>query len=585
MWESNLIKNFLTYVSRYRKIALIVIVVLSLFLYLWPYWLKSYSRKYVDPILLCEERSLHPYLRALSSHDALVEHEPSVAEDKTFLPYVGNGYFGLSVLHDSRVYIQNDRTLSEGLGISPIISAQAKGYISRAVVVLDLLNGIVERTQCFQLGSVCVGITTKIYAHRTKPSLLIQDIRISNPTAEPVTLDIELTGFGDGFTIRKKKEDMALGRTIVKDKKIGVAIMNIPESLTIKSGGALSFHHITSIVVVAKDTPDKMVLEKAEKDLVDAQKTKDLEMQHKSVWRHLWTHGFSISDSKASGALNGDRINLTLYYVLSNTPALLHEPIDKAEVTKLRTYLAYPDRCYEGHHTLQNDVLWKTVESDNDVQSLASTWLLTLDKLGCSQMMKAGADGIMQAMVLSCGALKFKNFHLELSMQHSDLDRVMHWRRVHYGNNTHVNITVLVRDDNRPQIIVSLDRNDKPYYACSAGCTDLYSLSETPQILPVKITKPLTALLYITSDKKHMQELRKTIHFKEIKDAPAHSQGILAVHKHGTHYGGLPALFWISIASLIAIFHLFLLKIVLNEYCMTDNLAKEQRYPRPRYTV
>lgn len=569
---------------RYRKITLIVIVILSLFLYFWPTWIKPYSRQYVDPIRLCEDRSLHLHLKALSSHDALVQHEPPIPEDKTFLPYVGNGYFGLSVLPENKVYIQNEPVLSTSLDIQPIISIQAKGYMSRGLVVLDLLNGIVERNQCFQLGSVCVTVTTRTYAHRTKPSILVQEIRITNPTAEPVTLDVELPGFGTDFIIKKKTDDFKAGNTTVKDKNVGVAMMNIPESLTLKSGELFSLRHLTSIVTNSKDSKEN-VLEKAEKDLQSAKKVKGLEAEHRGVWRHLWTHGFSISDSKASGAINGDKINLTLYYVLSNSPSLLHEPIDKKVKANLRSYLAYADRCYEGHHTLQIDNLWRTVEKDEDVQSLANTWLLTLNKQGCSQMMKAGADGIMQAMVLSCGALKFKNFHLELSMQHSDLARALHWRRVHYGDNTHVNITVLVRDDNKPQLIVSLDRNDKPYYACSAGCTDSFLLSKTPQILPVKITKPLTALLYITPDKKHMEELRHTIHIKEIKDAPAHSQGVLAVHRHGTHFGGLPALFWISIASLIAIFHLFLLKIVLNEYCMTDNLAKEQRYPRPRYTV
>ena len=32
---------------------------------------------------------------------------------------------------------------------------------------------------------------------------------------------------------------------------------------------------------------------------------------------------------------------------------------------------------------------------------------------------------------------------------------------------------------------------------------------------PVKLTDPLTAIMYITSDKKHMEELRLAIHVKE----------------------------------------------------------------------
>lgn len=67
----------------------------------------------------------------------------------------------------------------------------------------------------------------------------------------------------------------------------------------------------------------------------------------------LWTTGFGISESKANEAVNGDRINATIYYVLSNSRAYNFEanfPI--AEKDKLLALLAYPDSCYNGHYTL-----------------------------------------------------------------------------------------------------------------------------------------------------------------------------------------------------------------------------------------
>lgn len=36
------------------------------------------------------------------------------------------------------------------------------------------------------------------------------------------------------------------------------------------------------------------------------------------------------------------------------------------------------------------------------------------------------------------------------------------------------------------------------------------------QAFPVKLTDPVTAILYITSDPRHMEELKHTIHVKEI---------------------------------------------------------------------
>ena len=47
--------------------------------------------------------------------------------------------------------------------------------------------------------------------------------------------------------------------------------------------------------------------------------------------------------------------------------------------------------------------------------------------------------------------------------------------------------------------------------------------------------------------------------------APPHGHDVLALHRHGHKFGGLPLLFWISLIFLIIVFHLFLLKIVLNE--------------------
>lgn len=57
-------------------------------------------------------------------------------------------------------------------------------------------------------------------------------------------------------------------------------------------------------------------------------------------------------------------------------------------------------------------------------------------------------------------------------MEPKDLHRDLLFHRLNYGNNTHVNISVIVDLDNKAVIRVSLDRNDRPYYACDAGCID-----------------------------------------------------------------------------------------------------------------
>ena len=66
---------------------------------------------------------------------------------------------------------------------------------------------------------------------------------------------------------------------------------------------------------------------------------------------------------------------------------------------------------------------------------------------------------------------------------------------------------------------VTLDRQNREYYACDAGCLDPpVKLSKETRRFPVKLTDPVTAVLYITSDYEHMRELKHTIHVKEVND-------------------------------------------------------------------
>lgn len=80
----------------------------------------------------------------------------------------------------------------------------------------------------------------------------------------------------------------------------------------------------------------------------------NLKQIHINVWNHLWNTGFSVSESKASGTLNGDVINATIYYVLSSVPALYYEETSSSETkTFVTNSLSYVEGCYgSNHHTL-----------------------------------------------------------------------------------------------------------------------------------------------------------------------------------------------------------------------------------------
>lgn len=207
--------------------------------------------------------------------------------------------------------------------------------------------------------------------------------------------------------------------------------------------------------------------------------------------------------------------------------------------------------------------------------------MLTLEKQGCHNLIRAGASGVIQSMVLSFGGFRFSNQHLELNIHPKYLHRDFGFRRLNYGNMTHVNVTIRVRDDNKAEIEVVLDRSDRNYFACDAGCIDApVQLGPEKRIFPVKLTEPLTSILYITADRQHIDLLRHAIHVHEIVEAPALENHVIFLHKHGGGLGGLPTLFWIAICAIIIIFHVFLCKLIVKEYCEPPEIRR-YRYSKP----
>ena len=72
--------------------------------------------------------------------------------------------------------------------------------------------------------------------------------------------------------------------------------------------------------------------------------------QHTTITQQILKTGFGISKSLAPNAINGDRINLTMNYVISHYPSLnllQSEDRNKAELS-----VQHADKCYDDHHTL-----------------------------------------------------------------------------------------------------------------------------------------------------------------------------------------------------------------------------------------
>lgn len=81
---------------------------------------------------------------------------------------------------------------------------------------------------------------------------------------------------------------------------------------------------------------------------------------------------------------------------------------DGNDITEVASRLSYAEGCYGNHHTLEATNLWGNLDSVTEVNKLVSSWLLTLEKNGCDNMLKAGARGVVEAMVLSFGGLRYE---------------------------------------------------------------------------------------------------------------------------------------------------------------------------------
>ncbi|XP_035825941.1 uncharacterized protein KIAA2013 homolog isoform X2 [Aplysia californica] len=589
---------------------MVIVLILGLIYYLVPYFFHLDRRKaiQVDSATECLNQNLAQFQSRLDHFDAFVsgDFEETISGAQR-LAYVGNGKIAAALGSDNGLYIRLYRALSQPVKFWPIVQTHLEGHF-KASTVLDVRAGLAYKTQVLSTIGGCVSVGSQVYAHRSRPSLLVQDIRVQNPTSTPISIEFDQVGASgwDGVKIESGSSKNSAGQSVsfqiysgtVEVTKselvvaIAIATVSVGKNMVKVDAQSTSRFHILTAVqythpLSAKEAPrylaDLVLQVKGDLEKSLQINEKLLRQEHTKVWGMLWFSGFSISHSKASGALNGDRINKTFYHVLSNAPAPLHDVATTAQQrVEVQKVLYFPDRCYGGgHSSLVADTLWIDPEDESQVARVVTTWMITLEKQGCMSMVQAGAEGILQAMILSLGPLQFKDHHLEMASKPSDLHRDLHFRRINYGNNTHVNISVMVGEDNKAILFAALDRNDKPYYACDAGCLDPpVPLSNALHQFPVKLTDPLTSILYITSDKQHMEELKHAIHVREINLAPPHEHHVLALHKHGHHFGGLPTIFWVSIAFLIVVFHLFLFKLIYNEYCQG-----QERFTRSRYNL
>ncbi|XP_030557458.1 uncharacterized protein KIAA2013 homolog [Drosophila novamexicana] len=616
--------------SSYRRLFLLLLCVCIVFYMLPPIfrYLFLSPTEQKDPHSMCMDDRLTPYILQNYEYDANIRHvAPLMPGERDYVPYVGNGYIGIEVAHDASLNIKHGRAMQLPIRFHPVMSVSQNGGVAgeKEATVVEYLTGMVHRFQCF--AGYFASYT--LYAHRTQPNVLMQELQITNtrntvesidlimprnrlpkstvrsiPLSDPaqigmltysavevITASVQPTADDPSKLIVISIAKPQLEPKIQLRKRGTVHIIYpmiieyskpVAETQVIATSGTIEQHSIQAMTKLLQ----KLSAKASGSGSLNSINT--FRQDHINVWTDLWATGFTISTSKAENSLNGDRINATMYAVLSQVRSFEFEDAASGSFGSsagiredIAKALTYAEGCYDSYHTLQAENLWRDMSTLTQLNSLVSSWMLTLEKQGCHNLIRAGASGVIQAMTLSFGSFRFSNQHLECNMHPKFLHRDFHFRRLNYGNKTHVNVTITVKDDNKAVINVALDRSDRSYYACDGGCLDEpILLTQNRREFPVKLTEPLTAILYITEDKQHMEEIHHAIHVKEVVEAPAHEQHVIALHKHGHQLGGLPALFWVSVCAIIVVFHIFLCKLIIKEYCEPSDKLR-YRYNKP----
>lgn len=177
---------------------------------------------------------------------------------------------------------------------------------------------------------------------------------------------------------------------------VSIVSRRIPRTVTLKKRGVTKLEFLLTINYSAainrdeyakkKDEIEHVAVEAMKKALqeaehIDNDKYYDFKKQHMQVWQNLWSTGFEISSSLAEDSINGDRINATIYAVLSQVRTYEYEASVQPHIkTEIARALTYVEGCYDSYHTLQAENLWKDMKSIEELNGLVSSWILTLEK-------------------------------------------------------------------------------------------------------------------------------------------------------------------------------------------------------------
>ncbi|XP_044138016.1 uncharacterized protein KIAA2013 homolog [Bufo gargarizans] len=535
----------------------------------------------------CLQTQTKQWKTLLDKGDLMIVSFPGEESNLQGPAIVGNGFMLVDVRKNT-LWVSSVTVPFRMTDYSLVTSVKSSGVAAEVqATAVFYREGLIRTVRCMQMELTdshrdCVSVREDYFAHRNRPHLYIQRIHVSNPSDRVVAFDISSqkppAGAKFSTSIEKMQDRQFLlssGRVSLEDgKSILVVIATKKLVNRVQVSPRSEFDETVLSVIYTSEPIDSGKLEEsfsklresAKKEMLEVMhmRADDLYNEHQQIWSDLFVSGIEMRKIKDAHTPSSDTINITLYYILSCSPAPLVDPlISNEERDKMELSLNYADHCFSGHATMHAENLWPSKLSGiTQLVQLWELWKLTLQKRGCKSLVSAGAHGLMQGMLLSFGGLQFTENHLQFQSDPHVLHNSYSLRGIHYNKDL-INLAVLLDQEEKPFLHVSVKFQDKlvKLYACEAGCLQepVELTSELRgHVFPVMVTRPLTPLLYISTELTHLQDLRHTLHLKEILGHEEHM---------AKQYPGLPFLFWFSVASLITLFHLFLFKLIYNEYC------------------
>ena len=108
---------------------------------------------------------------------------------------LGNGYVGVSLTSQSQIQLISDiRVPFLSSGYSSIVRISSDTWEDSRATILNMKQGVARRIQCFKFSQErSAYVTHLLYAHRRRPSLIIQEIDIINPSEHNLDLNVHQT--------------------------------------------------------------------------------------------------------------------------------------------------------------------------------------------------------------------------------------------------------------------------------------------------------------------------------------------------------------------------------------------------------